>query len=347
MACTRQIEVTLVGGNDAPAAREARLTGAVTESTDSAAMLTDSGRVVFSDADRSDRHLLALAGRPVGPTLGTLTALLVEAEAGPGSGGAIEWRYSVASSAVEHLGDGQRLVERFDVVVDDGHGGVLMQRIEVTVSGVNNQPVVAAATPDVTVLNGDGFELLLPPELFTDLDVGEQLEIVATLADGRPLPSWLVFDARKMRFHGVAPFGVASSLALRVVATDASGATAETGFVLVLDAKPTLALADLPAQEAAAENQPAPRSGAAERAPAGQRLLLLELIASAAMPTDLLTDAVSDRSLAALASAGVKPVVDLRERRLGSVSDQVLAQALVADLKRGPDVVAAGIAAGR
>ena len=56
----------------------------------------------------------------------------------------ITWNYSVADSAVEYLAAGQTKVETFTITLDDGNGGAVTRTINVTITGTNDAPVVAA-----------------------------------------------------------------------------------------------------------------------------------------------------------------------------------------------------------
>ena len=62
---------------------------------------------------------------------------------GTGLGGT-PWSYSVAASAVEYLAEGQTKVEQFTITLDDGNGGIVNRTIEVTITGTNDAPVIAA-----------------------------------------------------------------------------------------------------------------------------------------------------------------------------------------------------------
>ena len=54
------------------------------------------------------------------------------------------WNYSVAAAAVEYLAKDQTKVETFTIALDDGNGGVVNRTIEVTITGTNDAPIVAA-----------------------------------------------------------------------------------------------------------------------------------------------------------------------------------------------------------
>ena len=62
-------------------------------------------------------------------------------------------------------------------------------------------------------------------------DVANGTTIVASLANGDPLPSWLSFNANTLRFAGVAPEGSDPSVELRVTFTNAAGASFSDTFV--------------------------------------------------------------------------------------------------------------------
>jgi hypothetical protein len=56
--------------------------------------------------------------------------------------------------------------------------------------------------------------------------------VTARLADGRPLPAWLSFDARSRRFRGRVPAGFAGELSITVVASDVDGLEVSSSFRL-------------------------------------------------------------------------------------------------------------------
>ncbi len=80
--------------------------------------------------------------------LGSLTASVTTDTTGCGLGGVITWNYTVADSAVEYLAKDQTKVEHFTITLDDGNGGTIDRTIDVTITGTNDVPVVAAT--DVT-----------------------------------------------------------------------------------------------------------------------------------------------------------------------------------------------------
>ena len=86
----------------------------------------------FADPDGGDTH--AVAFTPEGPGyLGTfiLTGL-------DDTTGSIGWTFSVSDSAVNYLKAGQSLTQKYDVTVDDSHGGTAMQTVTVTLIGTDD-----------------------------------------------------------------------------------------------------------------------------------------------------------------------------------------------------------------
>ena len=63
---------------------------------------------------------------------------------GSGLGGVVTWNYSVAASAVEYLAKDETKVEQFTITLDDGNGGTIERTIEVTITGTNDAPDIAA-----------------------------------------------------------------------------------------------------------------------------------------------------------------------------------------------------------
>ena len=103
--------------------------------------LTDSGNISFSDADLNDSHIIS-AITPAAGALGTLTASVSTDTTGSGVGGVVSWNYNVAAAAVEYLVADETKVERFDVTLDDLHGGLITEQIEVTITGASDAPII-------------------------------------------------------------------------------------------------------------------------------------------------------------------------------------------------------------
>ncbi|CAN5214216.1 hypothetical protein BH11PSE10_BH11PSE10_14400 [soil metagenome] len=121
------------------------------------------------------------------------------------------------------------------VTATDAGGASASGSFNLTVDNLNDAPVLLGALADQRAVQGGGFALTLPAGLFADIDVGDSLGFSATLASGAALPAWLRFDAASQTFSGTPANADVGALALRVTATDASGASASGSFNLTVD----------------------------------------------------------------------------------------------------------------
>ncbi len=114
------------------------------------------------------------------------------------------------------------------VTANDGKGGTVSDTFDITITPVNDAPVVAAPIADQTAREGTAFTFQVPAGAFTDVD-GDTLTYTATLSNGAALPSWLAFDAATRTFSGTPPAGSAD-LVVRVTANDGKGGTVSDDF---------------------------------------------------------------------------------------------------------------------
>ena len=112
--------------------------------------LTDTGSISFTDVDLADSHTVGVTPA-AGGYLGALTATVADDSTGDGTG-RIDWKFSVANAAVQFLAQGQVLTQSYTVTVDDGHGGVDSQVIEITITGENDQPIISNAFSNAIVV---------------------------------------------------------------------------------------------------------------------------------------------------------------------------------------------------
>lgn len=120
----------------------------------------------------------------------------------------------------------------FDYTVSDGQGGVTTGTVAITILPVNDAPIVTASIADQQATEDQPLSLAIPTNTFSDVDAGDQLVYTATLANGDPLPSWLSFDVIANTISGTPTNDTVGALAVRITATDLSGATASTSFVV-------------------------------------------------------------------------------------------------------------------
>ena len=136
----------------------------------------------------------------------------------------------------------------------DGAGETAVDEFVIDVTNVNDAPVLAAPLSDTEAAEDASFVYRIPAATFADVDADDAVRYVAALDQGGALPAWLAFDESTGTFSGTPGNDDVGSLAVRVMAIDASGATAEDHFTIsVLDENdaPELAapLADVTGRE--------------------------------------------------------------------------------------------------
>ncbi|MGL4637889.1 MAG: Ig-like domain-containing protein [Beijerinckiaceae bacterium] len=117
--------------------------------------------------------------------------------------------------------------DSFAVTVSDGNGGTTTVTIPLTVTAVNDAPVVAVAAPDRTSPEDQPFSFTVPLTNFSDVD-GPALVLTATLADGSALPSWVIFDAATGAFSGTPPQDFNGAIDIRVTGSDGTLSASDT-----------------------------------------------------------------------------------------------------------------------
>ncbi|HET9694719.1 MAG TPA: Npt1/Npt2 family nucleotide transporter [Steroidobacteraceae bacterium] len=96
---------------------------------------------------------------------------------------------------------------------------------------INVAPEAADPIPDLSYSPGQSFLHPIAPTAFRDADPGDVLHLRACCEDGRPLPRWLQFDARRRAFFGTGPSTV-EELRVAVVASDVDGMEARSVFIV-------------------------------------------------------------------------------------------------------------------
>jgi VCBS repeat-containing protein len=94
-----------------------------------------SGLLTFTDADAGDTHTASFTAQGAN-YLGSFTLGGVDETTDT-----LNWSFSVLDSAIDYLKAGQTLTQKYDVSIDDGHGGLATQTITVTLVGADD-PVV-------------------------------------------------------------------------------------------------------------------------------------------------------------------------------------------------------------
>lgn len=207
-SASQSLTLTITGGNLPP------VTAPDTASVSEDCKLIAWGNVLANDRDPEGRSLtLTDAGIRRGE-YGWLRLL---------PDGRYAYVLDNASSKVQSLAEGETVTDRFAYTASDGTAASSGE-LAVTVSGDNDAPVLTRKLSDVQLAKGRAFSWQLPAGSFTDIDRADTLTYTARLANGKPLPSWLKFDAATQTFSGTAPAGSTSAIDVKVVASDGHGA---------------------------------------------------------------------------------------------------------------------------
>ncbi|WP_422378906.1 putative Ig domain-containing protein [Roseibium sp.] len=119
-----------------------------------------------------------------------------------------------------------------EVTATDLAGNTVSTSFLLTVTDTNDAPTVTGTWEAHVATEGELLSWSPDYGIFSDQDQGDQLTYSATLFGGAPLPDWLSFDGQA--FTGTPEDGDTGILALTVVATDGSGATAQQSFYMVV-----------------------------------------------------------------------------------------------------------------
>ncbi|MGP1383491.1 MAG: cadherin-like domain-containing protein [Thainema sp.] len=118
-------------------------------------------------------------------------------------------------------------------VTDSNGGDITGVFRSFSVTPVNDAPTVANELSNQTAIEDEIFSYTIPSDTFSDIDVNDPLTLVATLADGTPLPSWLSFDGNN--FSGTPLNENVGVLSITVTATDQADATSSDTFELTIE----------------------------------------------------------------------------------------------------------------
>nr|MDZ8285760.1 Ig-like domain-containing protein [Nostoc sp. ChiSLP01] len=120
------------------------------------------------------------------------------------------------------------------VTATDTSNASVDDTFNLTVTPVNDAPILANAIADQTTLEDGFFSFTIPANTFADADAGDTLTYSATLANGNPLPTWLTFNANTRTFSGTPDDPDNGTISIKVTATDTSNASANDTFNLTV-----------------------------------------------------------------------------------------------------------------
>jgi hypothetical protein len=207
----------------------------------SAALLANTAPVITSDGGGATAAL-NVSENAVAVTTVTATDTDVPAQALSYSisGGADQAHFSIHSATgvltfntapnFEAPGDADsNNVYEVTVSVTDGTGGTDTQAIEVTVTNVNEAPVLVAPIADQMATEDVGFSFTFDANTFNDVDAGDTLTYSTSA-----LPAWLSFDPATRSFSGTPANGDVGSFSVDVTATDSGGLSVTDSFTITV-----------------------------------------------------------------------------------------------------------------
>lgn len=112
-----------------------------------AGLLASEGSFGFSDSDVADTHSIAVTALTPG-SVGTFSAAVHTDTTGDGTGGSVDWLFTVDNAAVAFLAPGESRVEHFLVTISDANGGSAQRDVAVTLNGTYNDAPGALMTTD-------------------------------------------------------------------------------------------------------------------------------------------------------------------------------------------------------
>ncbi len=121
------------------------------------------------------------------------------------------------------------------VRASDPNGGVYAtDTFDITVTNVNDNPVVADPIPAQTAIEDLPFNFTFATNTFFDEDAADSLTYSAQLTDGGALPAWLSFDAVTRTFRGTPTNDDVGVLSVRVIANDGNGGVVANDFTITI-----------------------------------------------------------------------------------------------------------------
>lgn len=218
LGATATLTVTVVGVNDVPTARN----DAVITNEDETKTVITTAALLANDVEVDAGDGMTVTGITQAAS-GAAVSLL---------DGNVQYE---TGGRFQNLGSGQTASDSFTYTISDLTGATASATVDVTVTGVNDAPVVVNPLADQTARAETPFTYQVPMDTFKDIDNGDVLTYVAGLEDGAPLPSWLSFDAGSRTFAGTPPKDGVGTMSVRVTAHDLLGASAADMFILTIN----------------------------------------------------------------------------------------------------------------
>ncbi|MBO8087516.1 MAG: VCBS domain-containing protein [Marichromatium sp.] len=180
-SATQEVSITINGTNDVPYFIAGTRKGSVVEFSDGSegeniANHTTAGSLLFNDTDINDTHTISV--EPNGENyLGEFDAQIVKAATGSGLSniGEINWSFEINDGSIDYLGQGEKLLQKYTVTIDDGNGGTDTKTVTITITGTNDAPVLSSEVTSGAITEGDSSDTLTTTgEIsFSDVDLSD------------------------------------------------------------------------------------------------------------------------------------------------------------------------------
>ena len=120
------------------------------------------------------------------------------------------------------------------VTVTDEANNTASDIYQLSVTNINDVPILETPIPDQTATEDNPFSYTLAMDTFSDPDIGDALTYTATLANSAVLPGWLTFDSATQTFSGTPTSEDVGNLNIIVKATDPSISSVIDTFALLI-----------------------------------------------------------------------------------------------------------------
>jgi Ca2+-binding RTX toxin-like protein len=120
------------------------------------------------------------------------------------------------------------------VRASDPFGESVTSTFSLTVRNNNDAPILLHPIGERSATEDMPFSLAIPVDTFLDVDVGDRVNLEATLSNGNALPTWLSFDPLLQLFSGTPANQDVGVLDILLQAQDGSGAVVSDQFSLTV-----------------------------------------------------------------------------------------------------------------
>ncbi|MDA9020119.1 Ig-like domain-containing protein, partial [Flavimaricola sp.] len=225
----------VINVNDAPVGNDDRLnvdpiTDVLAPSTNENTSFIIDGQLLLANDTDPDLDTISIESVSATSALGATITLQ--------SDGSVTYD-PLTSTVLDLLIDDESREDTFTYTITDGLGGTDTATVFLSVSGVNDPPIVTGVVADQVTFVNQGLDVAIPVNLFTDHDGESDIAYSVSLADGTPLPAVLNFESATNSLSyaaGAAAQEGAGIYRIKVTGTETGGLTQTYEFtVSILD----------------------------------------------------------------------------------------------------------------